>query len=223
MSTVVQETSKREKILNAAEKLFAESGYKGTTTRAIAKKAKVNTAMLSYYFGGKEQLLHAVIERFSENLGSVFDLIEKETADPVERMLKWMEAYVEYIFENPNHARIVFRHVSVSKNPDDIAKLVFEFDKIRNIVVKVIEDGIEAGRFHRLDPQLAITILSAPVHALIVESNVVQLRLGIEPVRGRLYPVEFKQKVKQHMEQLCRRFLIIESTDKSEPKPEQER
>lgn len=52
MSAVGQEVSKREKILNAAEKLFADLGYKGTTTRAIAKKAKVNTAMLSYYFGG---------------------------------------------------------------------------------------------------------------------------------------------------------------------------
>lgn len=128
-------------------------------------------------------------------------------------MMKWMEAYVEYIFENPNHARIVFRQVSVSKNPEDIAKLVFEFDKIRNIVVRVIEDGIEAGRFHRVDPQLAITILSAPVHALIVESNAVLLRLGIEPGRGRLYPVAFKEIVKQNMEQLCRRFLIIENSD----------
>ncbi len=210
MGVAKPELSKQEKILNAAEKLFAESGYNGTTTRAIAKKAKVNIAMLSYYFGGKEQLLHAVIERFSENLGSVFDQIERETADPVDRMIRWMEAYVEYIFENPNHARIVYRHVSVSQNPDDITKLVNEFNKIRNIVLEVIEDGIEAGLFHRVDPQLAITILIAPVNAMIVESNVVHLRLGISPVRGRLYPVEFKQKVKEEMKQLCRRFLIID-------------
>ncbi|MCC5934845.1 MAG: TetR/AcrR family transcriptional regulator [Balneolales bacterium] len=213
MSASLQVISKRDLILDAAEKLFAESGFNGTTTRAIAKKAGVNIAMLSYYFGSKEQLLHAVIERFSEDLGSVFDQIEKQTSDPVERMIRWMEAYVEYIFENPNHARIVYRHVSVSKNQDDIAKLVFEFNKIRNIVLKVIEDGIEAGLFHRVDPQLAITILIAPVNAIIVESNVMKHRLGIKSVRGRIYPVEFKEKVKENMEQLCRRFLIIGNDD----------
>ncbi len=44
------------RILNAARDLFAEQGFNGTSTRAIAEASQVNLAMIHYYFGSKEQL-----------------------------------------------------------------------------------------------------------------------------------------------------------------------
>jgi len=210
-------TSKREMILNAAEQLFADSGFNGTTTRAIASKAGVNIAMLSYYFGGKEQLLHAVIERFSEQLGKVFEPIEHTYSDPGERLHHCIEAYVDYIFENPNHARIVYRHVSVSRNKDDITKLVKEFNKVRNIVLNAINEGIAAGIFHEVDAQLAIISITAPVNSIIIEANVVRQRLDIKQARGKLYPVEFRERVKRHMLQMY--GSLIKKTEQPNTQP----
>ncbi len=201
-------SSKRETILNAAEQLFADSGFNGTTTRAIAAKAGVNIAMLSYYFGTKEQLLHAVIERFSEQLGKVFGDIEDTYTDPAERLRNWITAYVDYIFENPNHARIVYRHVSVSKKKEDILKLVSEFNKIRNIVLEAIEDGIRKELFNPVDAQLAITSITAPVNAIVIEANVMRQRLNIKAPRDKLYPVEFRDRVKTHMLQMYESLLL---------------
>ena len=53
----------REKLLDAAEQLFAEHGISGTTLRALTRSAKVNLAAVHYHFGGKEGLLDAVVER----------------------------------------------------------------------------------------------------------------------------------------------------------------
>ncbi len=53
----------RERLLNAAEQLFAEHGISGTTLRALTKAAKVNLAAVHYHFGSKEGLLDAVVER----------------------------------------------------------------------------------------------------------------------------------------------------------------
>jgi AcrR family transcriptional regulator len=53
----------REKLLDAAERLFAERGISGTTLRALTRFAKVNLAAVHYHFGGKEGLLDAVVER----------------------------------------------------------------------------------------------------------------------------------------------------------------
>jgi len=53
----------RERLLNAAEQLFAEHGVSGTTLRALTKAANVNLAAVHYHFGGKEGLLDAVVER----------------------------------------------------------------------------------------------------------------------------------------------------------------
>lgn len=53
----------REKLLNAAEQLFARNGISATTLRALTRKAAVNLAAVHYHFGSKEALLDAVVER----------------------------------------------------------------------------------------------------------------------------------------------------------------
>ena len=52
---------KQIQILEVAETLFAEKGFDGTSIRDISKEAKINIAMVSYYFGSKERLLEALI------------------------------------------------------------------------------------------------------------------------------------------------------------------
>jgi AcrR family transcriptional regulator len=51
----------RERILKAAERLFAENGYDGTSIRAIVAKARVNQAAINYHFAGKDGLYREVL------------------------------------------------------------------------------------------------------------------------------------------------------------------
>jgi AcrR family transcriptional regulator len=51
----------RERIMKAAERLFAEGGYDGTSVRAIVAKAKVNQAAINYHFEGKDGLYREVL------------------------------------------------------------------------------------------------------------------------------------------------------------------
>ena len=55
--------STRERILDAAEKMFADQGYSATSVRKIISKARVNLAAVHYHFHSKEELLEAVILR----------------------------------------------------------------------------------------------------------------------------------------------------------------
>jgi AcrR family transcriptional regulator len=65
----IDETT-RARLLDAAEKLFAESGFEGTSVRAINAEAEVNSGAIHYYFRTKEDLFRAVIKRRSEILSS---------------------------------------------------------------------------------------------------------------------------------------------------------
>jgi AcrR family transcriptional regulator len=51
----------RERIMKAAERLFAEHGYERTSVRAIVAKARVNQAAINYHFAGKEGLYREVL------------------------------------------------------------------------------------------------------------------------------------------------------------------
>ncbi len=57
-----------ERILDAAEILFAEKGFAETSLRLITSKAKVNLAAVNYHFGSKKSLIQAVFSRFLEPL-----------------------------------------------------------------------------------------------------------------------------------------------------------
>ena len=53
----------KESILDAAEKLFAERGFSGTSLRTITAAARVNLAAVNYHFGSKDALIEAVLAR----------------------------------------------------------------------------------------------------------------------------------------------------------------
>lgn len=60
----------RERILDTAERLFAEKGISGTSLRALTKAAAANLASVHYHFGSKEALLDAVVERRAKPLNA---------------------------------------------------------------------------------------------------------------------------------------------------------
>jgi AcrR family transcriptional regulator len=64
----VSQPTKRDRILDAAEALFAERGYDGVTLRQIASEARVDVALASYHFGKKLDLFNAVFERRADAL-----------------------------------------------------------------------------------------------------------------------------------------------------------
>ncbi len=56
-------TDTKEKILDAAERIFAKHGYAASSLRSIIAEAGVNLAAVHYHFGSKEELLRAVVRR----------------------------------------------------------------------------------------------------------------------------------------------------------------
>jgi len=59
----MRQTNTKKRILDAAEKLFAQKGFYATSLRMLTREAGVNLAAVNYHFGSKEELIKAVIER----------------------------------------------------------------------------------------------------------------------------------------------------------------
>jgi AcrR family transcriptional regulator len=53
----------RQRILDAAEKLFMQNGFEGTSMRMVTSEASVNLAAVNYHFGSKEELMQSVLRR----------------------------------------------------------------------------------------------------------------------------------------------------------------
>jgi len=83
-------TKKQEKILKAALELFAQEGFKATSTSKVAKRAGVSEGLIFRHYENKEGLLEAIIKEGEERAKVLFADIVLET-DPKEVIRKTME------------------------------------------------------------------------------------------------------------------------------------
>src|SRR5258708_896775 len=85
----------REALLAAATALFADRGYDGATVDAIAVRARVNKAMISYHFEGKHGLYTAILKRdFGWALTRLTDLLG-ETVRADQRLARFVAIFGE--------------------------------------------------------------------------------------------------------------------------------
>jgi TetR/AcrR family transcriptional regulator len=81
VGTLVPEASSKERILRAAQTVFAKKGFDGARVDEIARLAEVNKALIYYYFKSKEEILHALLHLAIEDIGA-------SIGDPVDLSMK---------------------------------------------------------------------------------------------------------------------------------------
>src|SRR6478672_790293 len=117
---------KQEHIIEAAEKLFADKGFAGTSVRDIAEAAGVNLAMISYYFGSKEKLMEAMFTTRGQYLRiQLENILHNKDLSPIQKMEKLIDDYVDRIFKKQCFHRVMVREQMVS-NSGPIAEQIFQ-------------------------------------------------------------------------------------------------
>ncbi len=138
---------KQQKILQVAEKMFADKGFDGTSIRDIAKEASVNVAMISYYFGSKEKMLESLIITRMADLKIQLQNLLDEKLEPVEKIEKLIEIYVKRICKNREIHKIMYFEMNSQQRTASLSTFT-EIKKINlEIVRKMIEEGQEKGVF----------------------------------------------------------------------------
>ena len=89
----------KTRILDAAERLFAERGFPAVSMRAITGKAGVNLAAVHYHFGSKQELIRSVLQRYAVPLNAerirLLDEIEKRAGGDVPPLEEVLGAFFE--------------------------------------------------------------------------------------------------------------------------------
>lgn len=107
----------KEKILAAAERLFASRGLEGVTTREICREAGVNGALVNYHFGTKEKLYGACLRRMFETGGgkalAAIDRNVKDARSWKMAVRAWVQSMSETMHDAKGRTAFtvgVFRH-----------------------------------------------------------------------------------------------------------------
>lgn len=102
----------REAVLDAAETLFADHGFSGTSLQAIGERAGVSRGTPGYFFGSKDELYAAVLERvLAAELPFVTDAQARLGANggPEAMLAAAIEAFVDFLAARPTFVRLLDR------------------------------------------------------------------------------------------------------------------
>ena len=139
-----KDENSKSRILEAATTLFAQKGFDGTSIREICKKANVNLCMISYYWGGKQELYNGIIENLLEKQieysKGFLDLNKNPKDMSIDECTSLLttiaDKFVDFFYTNISSDLIVLL-LKEQQRPDFIVKSPV-LDYMRSVVARVL-------------------------------------------------------------------------------------
>jgi AcrR family transcriptional regulator len=162
------------RILDAAEDLFAEHGYAGTSTRAIAQRARVPFGALHYHWGSKKHLWEAVFKRLGESTRDTILANFKPGGSIGETLDSMTDAFVERLITSPNTVRLSYR-MTLERRELHVAGY---HDTIRELAALGAGLLRDAGADPSLDAPAAFLVISNAFLGAIADWDAQEVLLG---------------------------------------------
>jgi len=180
-----QPEESRAAILQAATREFAEFGIAGARTDAIAREARVNKALLYYYFKDKDTLYAAVLDAaFSGLKTTVFRVLDSDLP-PREKVMAYVGAYFDFVAANQMYPRLMQREMmrareGPSPHLDRLVKNYFQ--PIFARVGELLRKGIAEGEFRQVSPAHFVPSMVAMVVFYFSGAPMMQKIVGFNPL-----------------------------------------
>jgi TetR/AcrR family transcriptional regulator len=163
---------RRAEILDAAETLYAKTGWDALTVDQVARSARLSRALVYVYFRDKEELLFAIGERAMRVMRDRFVKAAASQVLGLDKVEAIGRSYMSYAYEFPHYfdfcSRFQAHSAAVESGPHEDACHVAG-DEVLASVVQAIEAGIRDGSIRPDvgEPKLLATTLWAFTHGII--------------------------------------------------------
>lgn len=209
---IMDYNDKQIQIMEAAEKLFAEQGFAGTSVRDIAEAAHVNLAMISYYFGSKEKLMEAMFHhRGSDFKIQLENILQNKNLSPIQKVEKLIDDYIERIFKKQCFHKIMTRE-QIANSSTAITEKIYEL-KQRNysLIKQLIHEGQKSGDFKKnIDVSFLMMTLSGTSSQLVNAQHYYRKINNLESMSNEEFEKIMKKKLSSYLKNLFKAVLTYE-------------
>lgn len=147
----MKEKNTESKILEAAKAVFIENGKDGTTMQAIADKAKINKALLHYYFRSKDKLFNVVIEETMHHFLPQIEETFLSEADFFDKIRTVVSDYITLLSENPFIPAFIMHEIN--RNPDGLFNILMKSGIRMDLIFTAIQKELLNKTINIVSPQ----------------------------------------------------------------------
>lgn len=134
--------ARKELILRAAAKVFAEKGFSAATVRDIADEADMLSGSLYYYFDSKEAMVEEVLVEYLDAIIRGYDTAVAEAEGPVDALEQLVARALRGLVENRQHVTILQNDWHYVRPMKGIAE---RQQRVEKVWLETIQQGIDAG------------------------------------------------------------------------------
>lgn len=157
----------RTLILDAAERSFAQFGLNGARTDLIAAEVGITKAMINYYFGSKNNLYTAVLDRVYQERAEGLDPESLQQMPPKLALRQYVERLLGQLMEKPHIAPLF-----ALENLQNSGVYFGTYRTATALLVEILQRGIDEGVFAPLDPRhAAINVMGVCIHYFNIVKN----------------------------------------------------
>jgi len=159
----------RERLLEAALKLFTQRGYAATSVREMVEEAGVTKPVLYYYFKNKEGIYSEIVKTRFTDLDALFDYYLKYPGKVSERLLNLFERILVFVVENKDFVKLM--HAIYYGPPQGSPYFDFEgyWGGLHAFITRMIEEGVRTGEYREQSAEDTAQIILAVSHAAVDE------------------------------------------------------
>jgi TetR/AcrR family transcriptional regulator, fatty acid metabolism regulator protein len=161
--------TRKDRIMDAALRIFAEKGFQNTTITEISKAASVSEATIYEYFGTKEDLLFSIPEKISNEGFAEMEKILPFIKGMEGRMRAILHGYIHLYESNPHYSALVLLQLMSNKRFRETTAHAAIRRSAHTLLV-CIREGIADGTFKRnANPYLIRSILLGTIEHLFIQ------------------------------------------------------
>ena len=150
----------KEKIFLVAAQLFAKKGYNGVSMREISEKSGVTKPTIYYYFGSKEGIYEELVETGMQYVISSFERIVDNEASAKNKLVMMTKTFFQLAIDAPEYSKFFMTIVTPGSDNAILEKFYKKMSRQGNMIMAVIEQGVESGEFGvSAKPELATQII----------------------------------------------------------------
>jgi TetR/AcrR family transcriptional regulator len=151
-----------DRILAAAAIEFAERGFAGARVDRIARRARVNKAMLYYHFTSKQRLYRTLLRQMFTRAAQRLQAIAAAPVSPGEKVDRTIAGLAAFIEEHAFFPAIMLREVAEGGAHLDRETLT-ALAAVPRAVGAIVQEGVAAGAFRPVHPVFAYFTMLAPI------------------------------------------------------------
>lgn len=155
----------KQKITEAARKVFADQGYAQASMRTIAREAGISVGGLYLYFRNKEELYLTLMQEWMDNLNDTTREALRKIDDPRESLRAFVTTAIDFTRRHREMIILQGRELGFSFGID--LKKQF-FRERRQIITGIIRRGIDAGIFRQCDADEAARIIFNVLRGFVI-------------------------------------------------------